>query len=280
MAVRAETFAEGVPCWAAAMLSDVEAGKRFYGELFGWTFGEGEQGRSGCTTAYADGRHAAGLFAKSDGRLPTVWNLYLATEDAAAAVARIRGAGGDVLTEPGEDTGPSPHPGTVVSSLAADPSGAVFGLMQPGVTGGFGIRGEHGTYVWSELYTHDTGAVDAFYAEVFGYGMRDLGDLAGGGEETGFMVWAAAGDPVDHDHAIGGRTVMDGAYPAEMPAHFLTYFAVDDCDAAAHTTVRLGGRVRHEPEETPHGRYAVLIDDQGASFAVLSVPRAASADAV
>ena len=43
MAVRAETFAEGVPCWADAMLSDVEAGKRFYGELFGWTFGEGEQ---------------------------------------------------------------------------------------------------------------------------------------------------------------------------------------------------------------------------------------------
>jgi predicted enzyme related to lactoylglutathione lyase len=257
MAVRAETFAEGVPCWADAMLSDVEAGKRFYGELFGWTFGDGEPGRDGYTTAYAEGRHAAGLFAKSDGRLPTVWNLYLATEDAAVAVARIREAGGDVLTEPAEAAGPSPYAGTVVSSLVADPSGAVFGLMEPGVTGGFGIRGEHGTY----------------------YGMRDLGDLVESERDADFTVWAAPGDPVDDDHAIGGRGVIGGAYPAEMPSHFLTYFAVDDCDAAAHTTVRLGGRVQHEPEETPHGRYAVLIDDQGASFAVLRVPRAASASA-
>ncbi|MCX4906433.1 VOC family protein [Streptomyces sp. NBC_00878] len=31
-------FVEGVPCWIDAQLPDVEAGKRFYGELFGWTF--------------------------------------------------------------------------------------------------------------------------------------------------------------------------------------------------------------------------------------------------
>ncbi|GHA26176.1 hypothetical protein GCM10010372_27800 [Streptomyces tauricus] len=31
-------FAEGVPCWIDAQLPDVEAGKRFYGGLFGWTF--------------------------------------------------------------------------------------------------------------------------------------------------------------------------------------------------------------------------------------------------
>lgn len=31
-------FPEGVPCWVDAQLADVAAGKRFYGELFGWTF--------------------------------------------------------------------------------------------------------------------------------------------------------------------------------------------------------------------------------------------------
>ena len=36
-----DVYGEGVPCWVDAQLPDVEAGKRFYGELFGWTFGEG-----------------------------------------------------------------------------------------------------------------------------------------------------------------------------------------------------------------------------------------------
>ncbi|WP_181767879.1 VOC family protein [Streptomyces albidus (ex Kaewkla and Franco 2022)] len=284
MAVLAETFAEGVPCWADAMLSDVEAGKRFYGELFGWTFGEGETERNGYVTAVLDGRSAAGLFAKSDGRLPTVWNLHLATGDAFAAVARIREAGGNVLTEP-SDAGRPGH--KLVAAVAADPSGAVFGLLQTGGPGGFGVRGEHGAYVWSEVHTRDKDAVDAFYTDVFGYGMRDLTGLDASGDGPtdeehggeadleGIAVWAAAGDPVDEEHAIAGRCLIGGTYPAEMPAHFLTYFAVDDCDAAAHTAVRLGGRVLREPEETPFGRYGVLVDDQGASFAVLQAPASA-----
>lgn len=301
MAVRAETFAEGVPCWADVMLADVEAGKRFYGGLFGWTFGEPEPERDSYTMAYLDGRHAAGLFAKPDGRMPTVWNLYLATEDAEAAVARIREAGGNVLMEPadvegGAASGSGAAGGRAVVAVAADPSGAVFGLLQAGALGGFGVRQEHGAYVWAEVYTRDKAAVDRFYADVFGYGMRQIGEAVGEGaaedegegaaegegaggteEEFDFMMWAPAGEPVDEEHAIGGRCLIAGTYPAEMPAHFLTYFAVDDCDTAAHTTVRLGGRVLLEPEDTPYGRYAVLVDDQGASFAVLQAPGAAAA---
>ena len=37
-------FAEGEPCWVDVSLPDVEAGKRFYGELFGWTFGRTGRG--------------------------------------------------------------------------------------------------------------------------------------------------------------------------------------------------------------------------------------------
>ncbi len=42
------------------MLPDLEAGKRFYGELFGWTFSEGSAEHGGYTDAYRDGRAAAG----------------------------------------------------------------------------------------------------------------------------------------------------------------------------------------------------------------------------
>ncbi|MFC4494445.1 VOC family protein [Streptomyces ovatisporus] len=269
MAVRAEVLAEGVPCWADAMLSDVEAGKRFYGRLFDWTFGEPDAASGGYTMAFRDGRHAAGLFAKPDGRLPTVWNLHLATADVRAAVARIRGAGGDVLTEP------SVVGGDRTVAVAADPSGAVFGLLEvrPGAQAGFGVRREHGAYIWTEVATRDArkAAVDEFYADVFGYGMRQIGD------GFDFMMWTPAGAPADEEHAIGGRSLLEEIYPAQMPAHFLTYFAVDDCDTAVHRALRMGGRAVREAEDSPYGRYAVLADDQGTQFAVLEIPSAAVA---
>ncbi|MGH3324401.1 MAG: VOC family protein, partial [Streptomyces sp.] len=227
MAVRAARYPEGAPCWADAMLPDVEAGKRFYGELFDWTFGKPMAERDGYTVARRGGRPAAGLLPKPDGRLPTVWNLYLATDDATAALARIRAAGGQVLMNPTDSDGNG------VTAVAADPGGAVFSLWQAGAFDGFAVRAQPGTYVWSEVYARDA-AVDSFYAEVFGYGMRDVRELGfeedDAGPEAEFMVWAAAGDPVDEAHAIGGRALIGGTYPAEMPAHFRTYFAVADCD--------------------------------------------------
>ncbi|GGO46003.1 hydrolase [Streptomyces daqingensis] len=270
MAVRAELLAEGAPCWADAMLPDVAAGKRFYGELFGWTFDEpaARTVPGGYTTARVDGRAAAGLFPKPDGRLPTAWNLHLAASDVRAAVARIREAGGDVLTEPAVADGG----GTV--AVAADPSGAVFGLLEvrPGRQAGFGVRGVHGAYVWTEAVTHAARkeAVDAFYTGVFGYGTTQIG----GGSD--FMMWTPGGAPADEEHAIGGRSLVEEIYPARVPAHFLTYFAVDDCDAAVHDSVRMGGRAVREAEDSPYGRYAVLADDQGTRFAVLETASAAA----
>jgi hypothetical protein len=57
-----------------------------------------------------------------------------------------------------------------------------------------------------------------------------------------------------------------------MPSYFLSYFAVEDCNATAGHAVRLGGRISAPPFDIPYGRMAVLQDDQGAVFAVLQPP--------
>src|SRR4051794_30379729 len=94
-------FAEGIPCWVDAMLPDVEAGKRFYGELFGWTFDEGAGPDYGYyTQAYSGGDNVAALAPKQDGRMPTVWTVYFATPDAIALAAKIKDAGGRLVMEP------------------------------------------------------------------------------------------------------------------------------------------------------------------------------------
>ncbi|QTD99172.1 VOC family protein [Streptomyces cyanogenus] len=232
-----ETYGEGVPCWVDAQLPDVEAGKRFYGELFEWTF-EAAYGSS--VWARKDGALVASLAPKTDGRMPTVWTVSFATSDAEALGRRITAAGGQVVMAP------FPVGDLGTAALAADPEGAVFGLWQPGTHTGFGRRREPGTFVWAELYTRDTAAANAFYGGLF----HDA--LFGTGAEPDF-----------------GRADVTDVFPAEMPPHFLVHFRVADLTDALGAVQRLGGRVQAPPFETSYGRVAVVTDNQGASFALL-----------
>ncbi|MEU6253169.1 VOC family protein [Streptomyces sp. NPDC047043] len=234
---RASAYGEGVPCWVDAQLPDVEAGKRFYGELFGWTF---EDAYGGSVWAHREGEPVAALARKTDGRLPTVWTVYFATPDVEALADRVWAAGGQVVTAP------VPVGDLGLAALVTDPEGAVFGLWQPDSHPGFGRRHEVGTFVWVELYARDTETANTFYGDLF------------------------------HDALFGpdarpdfGRAAVSDVFPAEMPPHFLVHFAVEECEAALRTVNRLGGRVQSPPFETSYGKVAVVTDNQGTSFAVL-----------
>ncbi|MEV7678623.1 VOC family protein [Streptomyces sp. NPDC088341] len=296
-------FAESTPCWVDVSLPDLAAGKRFYGELFGWTFGEDSGAAYGhYTEAFSDGRRVAGLVAKKDGRMPTVWGVYFATSDAVGLSERIVRAGGRTVRAP---TAVGPFG---VMAQAADPAGAVFGLWQSGEGWGFEKKGLPGSFCWTELYTRDKERVDPFYETVLGFRGTDLP-----GASVDFRIWSPAGteqaapgteqaatgieqaapgtefgaagaeegprgaeggaagtEPARAGAAFGGRSVITDAFPAEMPAHFLVYFCVSDCDTTAGTVVRLGGRITTPPFDIEHGRMAAVMDNQGAVFAVLA----------
>ncbi|MFH9041802.1 VOC family protein [Streptomyces sp. NPDC017966] len=230
-------YTEGTPCWVDAQLPDVEAGKRFYGELFGWTFEDQPQGT---VRALKGGDPVASLAHKTDGRLPTVWTVSFATPDAGALCRRIHAAGGRIVSPP------VPFGGLGVTALVTDPEGAVFSLWQGARTPGFGRRYEPGTFAWVQLYTRDTQAADTFYGGLF----HDA--LFGPDADPGF-----------------GRAPVSDVFPAEMPPHFLVHFAVEDPGAALEEVVRLGGRVQVPPFGTSYGTAAVVTDNQGASFALL-----------
>ncbi|MGW0330338.1 VOC family protein [Streptomyces sp. NPDC003011] len=232
-----DAYPEGVPCWVDAQLPDVEAGKRFYGELFGWTF---QDAYGGSVWAHRAGKPVAALARKTDGRLPTVWTVYFATPDAEGLADRVWAAGGQVVTAP------LPVGELGVAALVTDPEGAVFGLWQPGTHTGFGSRHEPGTFAWAELYARDTEAANTFYGGLF----HDA--LFGPGAHPDF-----------------GRAPVSDVFPAEMPPHFLVHFAVADCEEALGTVHRLGGRVQARPFMTSYGKVAVVTDNQGASFALL-----------
>ncbi|MEV6122229.1 VOC family protein [Streptomyces sp. NPDC052077] len=234
---------EGVPCWVEAQLSDVGAGKRFYGELFGWEFTGSGSGAP--VRALLDGEPVAAMVPKTDGRMPTVWMVYFAADDAGALAARVRAGGGQIVVPP------RPTAGMGTTALVADPQGAVFALWETGSDGpsgfsGFGRRHEPGAFAWAELYTRDTEEANTFYGGLF--------------HEALFGA--------DADPDFGRAPVVD-VFPAEMPPHFLVHFLTRDCEADLGTVARLGGRVQVPPFETSYGGVAVVTDDQGASFALL-----------
>jgi uncharacterized protein len=47
---------------------------------------------------------------------------------------------------------------------------------------------------------------------------------------------------------------------------------VADTDAAAAAVTAAGGQVLEPPRDSPYGRIAMVIDDQGAAFSLLSLP--------
>ncbi|MEV4226156.1 VOC family protein [Streptomyces bobili] len=234
---RASVYAEGVPCWVDAQLPDVDAGKRFYGGLFGWDF---EEAYGSSVWARLDGAPVAALGRKTDGRMPTVWTVSFATPDAEATVRRIRTAGGQVVTVP------TPVDGAGVAALAVDPEGAVFGLWQAGSHPGFGVRHRPGAFAWAQLYARDTETANTFYGHLFHealFGPDAVPDF--------------------------GRAPVADVFPEVMPPHFLVHFGVEDCEAALGAVSRLGGRVQAGPFTASYGTVAVVTDNQGASFALL-----------
>ncbi|MBN3931856.1 VOC family protein [Streptomyces verrucosisporus] len=245
-------FEAGFPCWVDATVPDLEAAKRFYGELFGWTYHDTGHGAS--VVALCDGKTVGALAADPEGA-SGAWNLYFASTDAAGAADRIGEAGGRVVA------GPSVVPGMGTSLLATDPGGTVFGLWQADGHAGFDLHGAPGSFFWPEVYTRDKERVDPFYETVLGYQGQQVSE----GTEFDFKLFSLPGGP----QPVAARLQMGPYQPADLPAHMLVYFSVEDCDKAVETVRSLGGEVRREPMDSPFGRSALLSDDQGARFAVM-----------
>lgn len=253
-------FGEGAPCWVDAAVPDLAAGRRFYGELFGWTFEDQGEEYGHYTLALRDGKAVAGVMPAPDSTVPTAWTVYFASADATEAAARIGKAGGQVLFGP--DT--AGEAGVMVG--AADPGGSLFGVWQSGGLLGFGVTDEPGSFCWAENWTRDTAAVDGFYDALFGYRAEQIGD----GQFFDYKVWSLPAAP---EKVFGGRMAIGPDAPQEQRPAFQVYFAVADCDAAVTAVRDLGGSVSREPQDSPAGRLAVVADDQGAAFTIIDPTR-------
>jgi predicted enzyme related to lactoylglutathione lyase len=246
----------GVPIWVDLASSDVEGAKAFYGGLFGWTVTDSaEPDAGGYCTFKQDGQTVAGVGPIQMGGQPTAWTTYVSTDNAEETAAMVEKAGGQVLAPPMDVMGYGRM------ALFTDQSGAPFAVWQPGSVTGADVFNVPGSLTWTELTTRDPEGCKAFYGEVFGWTAEDaaMGPV-------NYTTWTLDG------RGIAGMMPMAGsAWPAEVPAHWMVYFAVADTDATAAKATELGGTVSVGPTDLPVGRFAVFGDPQGGFFSVVTL---------
>lgn len=252
MSTRTSPWPHGVPCWVDLMVPDVREASRFYEAVLGWTVPEPSDEWGGYVVAEVGGAACAGLGPQEPGAR-TAWTTYLATDDADAVAARIEQAGGTVLRAP-FDVGPLGR-----MAIAADPTGATFGLWQAGTMIGASLVNEPGGLTWEDLRSTGPAAAQAFYTEVFGY---VLGDVPMAPDD--YKTFALPGD----DAPLGGLGGLMGL-PDGTPSHWLAYFAVADTDAAVRAVEAGGGTVHAPAFDSPFGRMAAVSDPYGAAFMVM-----------
>ncbi len=252
------SYEPGTPSWVDLGTPDIGASAAFYEALFGWSIPEGPNSEQtgGYRMAMQGDKPTAGMMPLMQEGQPPAWSTYVAVEDADATAAAVKGAGGTVLAEPMDvlDLGRM--------AVFADPSGAVFGVWQPGTFVGAGLVNEPVSVTWNELNTRDPDGSKEFYAAAFGWSGKDV-EM---GEGMTYTELHRAGDAL-----IGGMLDMRGRVPDEVPPHWMVYFAVADCDATVESAKELGGELAFGPVEIPAGRFATLSDPQGAFFSVIAL---------
>lgn len=114
----------------------------------------------------------------------------------------------------------------------------------------------HGQFIWYDLITTDIEGATRFYTEILGWGTQVWNG------PPPYTMWENEGVPI-------GGVVRIGEGMGDGPPHWLAYVSVDDVDATVSRAVELGGKLHSGPKDIPgSGRYAILSDPQGASFAI------------
>jgi uncharacterized protein len=249
MSTRETPWPAGTPCWADLSVPDLPRGVAFYEAVLGWSLVDSGEEFGHYHIGQVDGRAAAGVGPVMAEGQPSFWTLYFASDDADATAKLVGEHGGTVVMEPMDIAGNGRM------AIAADPTGAVFGVWQHLGMIGAGVVNEPGGLVWEDGRLSDVEAGRQFYTEVFGFSYAELPGMP----FDQYGTFGTGGDP------LGGLGGMWGS-PEGTPSHWLVYFGTADIDAAVAKVTELGGSVMQPAEPTPFGRIGIVVDPFGAPF--------------
>lgn len=250
-------YPNGLFSWVDLSTPNTEEAKAFYSGLFGW---EAIDMPTDMGTMYTmlqiDGKNVAGLGPMPPNvpaGTPAYWSSYVKHDDADAIMAKVSGAGGQVIM-PAMDVMDSGRMG-----IMQDPTGAMVGVWQPKEHIGAQLVNMPNTLVWNELQTKDVAAAQSFYVDVFGWTTQL-------DEKSNYVMFA-------QDGRVQAGLMEIAESWGDVPPNWAVYFLVSDLADTVNKAQALGGSVMVPP--TPAGdmgSFAVIGDPQGGAFTVMQIP--------
>lgn len=240
--------------WVDLVTPDLISAKKFYGDLFGWTFNDIQVADRQYSVALLDGAPIAGLVERaipSAQRRQSAWLTFLSVPDVRAAERVTLAHGGKVLSQPRS------YAKRGWQAVFADPQGAVFAVLQSSSGDPQDVLAAPGQWIWSSLMTRDPDTDAAFYQTLFGYEAFDLGS-----EDGSEHVLLSS----DNYARASSNPLPRGA----LHPHWLNFVRVASATDTVARVQALGGRVLVSPYADRHGGLAAVVaDPAGAPFGLL-----------
>lgn len=124
----ADAGSHGTFCWNELMTHDVEAAKKFYKDVVGWSFESMPIPGNTYWVAKKDDKRVGGMFPMSGPdfkNVPEHWVSYIAVDDVDARVRKAEAAGASVIRAPFD----IPHVGRI--AILHDKGGAAIAMITP-----------------------------------------------------------------------------------------------------------------------------------------------------
>lgn len=252
-------YGPGSFMWYELATRDLDAARRYYAALAGWTYDEVDMGPNGTYQVLKAGDTMVGgmmpMAGDAWGDLPSHWGYYIDVEDVDAAARRVPELGGRVLH------GPADIPEVGRFCLVADPTGAHVYLMTPRQHAAEPPCPAHGRFLWVELTSRDLDRAKDFYVRLLGWKPQDLP------MPTGTYTVFQKPDGTN----VGGGMAMPAEVPAEASSCWVGYIHVPDVDRTVAEAEAQGGQPLMPVMEVPGvGRFTQIQDPTGAVVAFMT----------
>lgn len=223
--------------------ADAEALGTFYAGVFGW-HAESVPGDYVLIDTHA-GKGINGGIGKGDTNRATV---YIEADDLQQALDKIEKVGGKTVAPP------SSMGDMVTTAMFSDPAGNTVGLVKsepqgeaPGVS-----SGSNPPVDWFEILGTDGKTLKKFYADAFGWELKDSG-------ATDFDYYMLEAPAKGSPGAVGST-------PDKQPA-IRFYAGVDDLQKTLDKAEALGAKTVMEPSKVAENtEIAIFVDPQGNAF--------------
>ncbi|MCW9065717.1 MAG: VOC family protein [Ignavibacteriaceae bacterium] len=249
-------FHPGKFVWRDLMTDDLLAVKKFYSELFGWTYLEVADADNDYTVVLHDGKPIAGMFNLRDVKAEhkySQWISYVSVADMNQAINFTKKSGGTIYREPFE----LPNRGNV--SYVFDSQNAVLAFVKSSSGDPKDSDPIYNEWLWTELWTKNIEQSTSFYTELFGYSMKKFSTST----ENFYYVFQKENKP----RAGMVKIPFDNVKP-----HWMPYIAVKDPADVVKKVEQLGGTIYLGMDEISGNDAAIIADPSGAVFTLQKWP--------